>query len=112
MSNLLHGVSAINVQGKPVPLPGTEPQGTVQLSTSSCPGAGWHRAAPGSQRWGPGRTPWILYWLFLSAAIGKHSPAGTVVPVSAQVWGLPSEPLVPFEKLPWMALSRQNRECA
>ena len=23
MSNLLHGVSAVNVQGKPVPLPGT-----------------------------------------------------------------------------------------
>lgn len=114
MSNLLHGVSAVNVQGKPVPLPGTGAAGHAAGH-----GPAQHKPLLPGCRVAQGRTRFPVVGSredaldsVLAAAICKHSPAGTVVPVSAQVWGLLSESLVPFEKLPWMALSWQNRECA
>ena len=52
---------------------------TARLSTSpSCPGAGRRSPLPGSQRC-------ILHWPFLSVAVHKHAPSGTVALVSAQV---------------------------
>lgn len=52
---------------------------TARLSTSpSCPGAGRRSPLPGSQRC-------ILHWPFLSVAVRKHAPSGTVALVSAQV---------------------------